>query len=84
MIDGAINSTFEIYEISDEQFQKLFPSGTNIAFAADFPESDPVWSGLYSNRVPKPRVQGIHGTLHLRDKEEKGQFFPTRREEEVQ
>lgn len=31
VIDAASNSTFEIYQISDELFDVMFPNGTDIA-----------------------------------------------------
>ena len=83
IIDGAINSVFEIYGVSDPIFNKLFPNGTDISFMEDFAEQDPVWLGFYNNRVSKQSVPGIHGTLHLGDKAEKARFFPTRHEADV-
>ena len=83
VIDGAINSVFEIYAVPDEIFFRLFPDGADIAFAEDFRKSDPLWRVFYLNRVEKKRVKGIHGTLHLVEKTEKVGFFPTKREAEV-
>ncbi len=35
IIDGAANSTFDIYQIPDELFQQIFPAETDIAFQND-------------------------------------------------
>jgi hypothetical protein len=54
IIDGAINSVFEIYEIDEEQFNTLFPNGADVVFASDFPHLDndnDFWSLFYSRRV---------------------------------
>jgi hypothetical protein len=83
IIDGAMNSIFEIYAVSDDIFNRLFPSGADIAFAEDFPESDLIWMGFYKNRVDKKNVEGIHGTLHLTKRTEINHYFPTRKEAEV-
>jgi hypothetical protein len=84
VIDGAENSVFEIYAVSDEVFARLFPNGADIAFAEDHLNSDPIWNGFYSNPVDKKSVSGIQGTLHLRKRKELSQFFPTRREADLQ
>src|SRR5215210_6527651 len=83
VIDGALNSVFEIYAVSDEVHARLFPDGTDIAFAEEFPESDPIWTEFYRNRVDKKSVRGIDGTLHLTRKADVSPFFPTRKETEV-
>jgi hypothetical protein len=83
IIDGALNSVFEIYGVSDTIFSKLFPNGADISFAEDFAIQDPVWLGFYDNPVGKQSISGIHGTLHLSDKAKKACFFPTRHEADV-
>jgi len=83
IIDGAMNSLFEIYAIPDDVFVRLFPSGADVAFAEDFAESDSLWAGFYKHRVDKKSVRGIDGTLHLTKKAEVACFFPTRKEAEV-
>lgn len=83
VIDGAINSIFEIYAVSDDVFQRIFPGRATIAFAEEIPDSDPLWTNFYSKPVRKEKVNGIHGTLHLTGKEDKNSLFPTRREEDA-
>jgi hypothetical protein len=83
VIDGAFNSVFELYSVSDEVFVRLFPGGADISFMEDFPDDDPVWIDFYQKPVRKRDVIGIHGTLHLNDKSIKSPCFPTRREADV-
>ena len=83
IIDGALNSIFEVYAVPDQVFARLFPDGADVAFADDFPEDDPVWQGFYANPLDKKTVLGIHGTLHLQGWTEVSRFFPTRKEGEV-
>jgi len=83
VIDGAMNSTFEIYAIPDDLFEALFPDGADIAFADDLEENLPGITELYSRSVLKKQVVGIHGTLHLSLSNVDRKYFPTRREKEV-
>ena len=83
VIDGAVNSVFEIYAIEDSLFYRLFPNGAEIAFTSDCPKSDPIWEGLYKIRVLKSQVRGIHGTLHLDLSEANPEHFPNRKESDV-
>lgn len=83
VIDGAKNSTFEIYTIPDDLFEALFPNGADIAFAYEFQENLPDIEKLYSRPVSKQEVIGIHGTLHLEFSNVDQTYFPSRREKEV-
>lgn len=90
IIDGARNSTYEIYQVPDDLFDLMFPNGTDIAFLDDaekrFEEmgmDDSVWEAVYRNRVDKRRVVGIHGTLHLPGSVVSKEYFPTLKEAEV-
>ncbi len=35
IIEGSKNSVFEIYEVSNNIFAKVFPNGTDVAFLED-------------------------------------------------
>jgi hypothetical protein len=89
IIDGAVNSIFEIYEVSDELFQLIFPGDSDIAFSNDVEyafqkmDGDQLWALVYESRVDKKDVLGIHGTLHLTGSNCKKEFYPTRKETEV-
>jgi len=86
VIDGAINSIFKIFEISEEQFNILFPKGSDIAFLEDFPELEDdlkFWKEFYKNRINKNNVIGIHGTLHLTGSDIDKLEFPNRKESDL-
>jgi hypothetical protein len=86
VIDGAINSTFDVFEISDEQYNILFPNGRNVSFLDDFPhlEDDAeFWFNLYSTKLEKSKVIGIHGTLHSTGSYIEKTEFPNRKESDV-
>ncbi|MGY3582421.1 hypothetical protein ACVIGB_000655 [Bradyrhizobium sp. USDA 4341] len=38
VIDGAQNATFSIFQATDEEFELLFPGGTDVAFREDIEE----------------------------------------------
>ncbi|MFB5192716.1 hypothetical protein [Alicyclobacillus fastidiosus] len=84
VISGAVNSVFEVYEVSDEVFESLFPKGTDVAFVSDF-DSDDVdfWNEVYRRQVDKKSVCGIHGTLHVTGSHVEKEFFLSRRETDV-
>lgn len=70
IIDDAENCTFEIFRISDTQFQTIFPSeGQDIEFFEDLAvrvgaqEISRFQSTLWDKPVIKSQVQGIDGTL---------------------
>lgn len=89
IIDGALNSTFEIYQLPDEIFEIMFPNGTDVAFLDDVQKAfvrsqipNP-WDIVYGNQVNKVEVIGIHGTLHLTASPINRDYFPTGKEAEV-
>ena len=94
VIDGAYNASYDIWTISDELFQLIFPNeGQNIEFIEDFTER--TWSRLstseqkrlyaewWSRPVPKSEVQGIHGTLFYELKEAKAGYYPNKKESDL-
>ena len=86
IIDGARNSVFEVYEVDDLTFEKLFPNGNDIAFIEDFAaftDDDWIRFNIYSNRKDKKSILGIHGTFHLSQTCCDAKFFPDRKESTV-
>jgi hypothetical protein len=67
VIDGALNSTFSIFQATDEEFALFFPEpGQDIQFAEDLDPrvaetlgANPIWE----RPIRKRDAQGIHGTL---------------------
>ncbi len=88
VIDGALNCTYDIFEISEADFVLLFPEpAQDIEFAEDCfarlgDAAEALCGRLWSKRVDKKVVRGIHGTLFY-GLEFKKQFYPTRRECEM-
>jgi hypothetical protein len=59
VIDGAKNSTLDIYQISDDLFALMFPDDTDIAFLDEVEQrlndigDDQIWDLVY--RIPSAR-----------------------------
>ncbi|MCZ6633046.1 MAG: hypothetical protein O7G87_06540 [bacterium] len=68
IVDGALNSRFEIYGVEGEVFDRLFPSGQDEVYLEDLDAAlqDDVafWERVYAHEVDRQSVQGIHGILH--------------------
>ena len=88
VIDGAINSVYDIFQATDEEFAQIFASGEDIAFIDEVydrvgeKQLDVVFEHIWQRRIQKTQVNGIHGTLFYQ-LEEKKPFYPTRRDEEA-
>lgn len=88
VIDGAANCVYDIFAVSEQQFEKIFPNGTNIAFIDEVESRlkgdalEAAFSGMWSRKVKKSDVQGIHGTLFY-ELEEKKKYYPTRIDEDA-
>lgn len=85
VIDGAVNSIFEIYEVPEALFELMFPDQRDVAFLSDVERAfegrcDDPWAWLHRNSVAKRQVVGIHGTLHLTGSGCLEEYFPDRRE----
>lgn len=69
IIDGALNCTYDIFEVSETDFKIIFPAaGQDIEFVEDFFARDEVvaqrvWSSMWNFRVDKKSIRGLHGTL---------------------
>ncbi len=72
IIDGALNSRFEIYAIDDETFETLFQDGKTEIYLDDLGEDlqndAAFWDRFYAREVERGSVQGIHGILHTHPK----------------
>ena len=88
VIDRAVNCVYDVSSAADEVFDLIFAPGTDIAFVEELdqrPDADRVHAALgtiWSQRVPKTMVQGIHGTLFY-ELMEKRKYYPTLRDEEA-
>jgi hypothetical protein len=69
LIDGAVNATHSIYEVSDPDFERIFPDGGDVCFIGDFVarvgecEASRTLEPLWGNELKPTQAKGIHGTL---------------------
>ncbi len=89
VIDGAENCTYDIFAITDEALELLFPDGCDIEFVEDFASrvgesaANRILQRLWSNRIDKKDADGIHGTLFV-DLVKKKKRCPTKRDSEAE
>ena len=89
VIDSATNCTYDIFEINDDDFEKIFPRSTDIQFIEDVIErlgkklSLKILQEMWKKRQDKKKVLGIHGTLFYELRDEKKKFYPTNKEDEM-
>ena len=88
VIDGAENSVYDVFSVSDDDFALIFPERTDIAFIEDverWTDAEAVFEALtraWPHRIPKREAMGIHGIvfygLYVKRK-----YYPTLRDEEA-
>ena len=89
VIDGAMNSAYSVYQLTDEEFAVIFPAeGQDIEFIEDViarigdhaagQALGPAWE----RELRKPDVNGIHGTLFY-ELEYKKKFYPNKRDADI-
>jgi hypothetical protein len=90
VIDGAMNSEYAIFRISDELFQLIFPQeGQDIEFVEDVIRR--VGRGKINilseicpeSRIKKTEAQGIHGTLFYELIKQKKRYYPNKKETDL-
>ncbi|KAA3452859.1 hypothetical protein C7I87_01415 [Mesorhizobium sp. SARCC-RB16n] len=85
LIDGAINTAYNIYAVSDEDFELIFPNGQDIEFIEDFikrvgrKRAGQVVYSLNKGLQKKSEVNGIHGTLFYELRRQKKRLYPNKR-----
>jgi hypothetical protein len=88
VIDGAENCVYDVFAATEDEFALIFPPGHDVAFidevVARGPEKalEQAFSRIWSRRVPKRNIAGIHGTLFY-ELDQKKQYYPTRRDDEA-
>jgi hypothetical protein len=86
IIDGALNTTFSIFQASEEEFAAIFPDGRDIDTIEDVierlgaEEVDRVIGPIWARPILKSEAMGIHGTL-IYEGEERRRFLPATRRE---
>jgi hypothetical protein len=67
IVDGALNSRFEIYAVSEEAFRRVFGPKDEV-YLEDLQESlqndTAFWDQFYAQEVDRRTVVGIHGVMH--------------------
>lgn len=88
VIDAALNCVYDIFAATDEEFDLIFPSGEDVAFIDEvYARGEEIklneaFRHIWSRRVQKIKVNGIHGMLFY-EHENKKVYYPTRRDEEA-
>lgn len=88
VIDGAVNSVYDIFAATEDEFTLVFPEGQDIAFIDEVVERedsvalDSAFEKIWQRRIPKREANGIHGLLFY-ELEVKKVYYPTRKDEEA-
>lgn len=88
IFDGAVNAVYDIFRATSDEFNMIFPDGTDVAFIDEVyeryssEELDPLFGEIWKRRIPKKEAHGIHGILFYGGGAKK-EFYPTRRDEEA-
>ncbi len=85
VIDGAVNADYNIYEATDEAFALIFPNDADIEFIEDFIErvgedvAGATLAPMWSRRLEKRSINGIHGTLFYELVQHKRKYYPNKK-----
>jgi hypothetical protein len=88
VFDGAQNAVYDIFSVTDDEFDLIFPAGQDVAFIDEVYERgddatlDAAFIQIWTRRIAKREVRGIHGILFY-GLEEKKIYYPTRFDEEA-
>lgn len=90
MIDGAENCVYDIFATTDDDFETIFPNGTDIAFIDEIydrklnnaEELDRIFQEMWSRPIEKRDVHGIHGIIFY-ELDHKKIYYPTRKDAEA-
>jgi len=88
IIEGAVNSVYDIFQVTEDEFAVIFRDGADVAFSDElFDKGDEqsliaLFAKIWKRRIPKKDAHGIHGIIFygLPDKK---QYYPTRKDEEA-
>lgn len=86
IIDGALNATFSVVQVADDEFASIFPNGQDMEFIEDFvarlgeETAGAVLSAIWERPILKKEAQGIHGTLFYDGGDRREHVPPTKRE----
>ncbi len=91
VVDGARNSTFDVFEIDDAMFAVIFPDDSDVAFLDEVADRIKTlglgevafFNQIYSNRLDKKNINGLHGILHSTGSYCRKEYYPLRRETDI-
>ena len=69
VIDGALNSVYDIFSATEYEFFLIFPAGQDIAFIDEVMSRGPsqalnaAFQRIWKRRIAKKDAMGIHGLL---------------------
>ena len=69
VIDGALNSVYDIFAATEEEFALIFPAGQDVAFIDEVLARGPknslaAFGRIWERRLPKREAMGIHGLFY--------------------
>lgn len=86
IIDGASNATHSIFQVSDADFEIIFPGDQDMELIEDFidrvgvEKSGPILAAAWERPIRKQDAMGIHGTLYYDNDDRKDYIPATKRE----
>lgn len=86
IVDGAANATLSLFQATEEEFDAIFPNGSEMQLMEDVcdrlgdDEADRVIGPIWERPILKRDATGIHGTLFY-DGEHRREFLPPSRRE---
>jgi len=89
IIDAALNCSYDIFEVSNEQYRVIFPTSNDIAFIEDViaklgeESADILFYNIWKLKPQKKEcVNGIHGTLFI-DLLYKKKYYPNNKQSDL-
>ena len=88
VIDGAVNSVYDIFQATQDEFQLIFPGEQDVAFIDEVYARhgrrllNQAFEAIWKRRIRKKDAHGIHGALFY-EPESKKAYYPTRKDEEA-
>ena len=85
VIDGAVNCVYDIFQATQQEFDVIFPNGTDIAFIDEVMATNEMAKAdlvetlnrIWTRPITKKDANGIHGILFY-ELENKKQYYPER------
>ena len=86
IIDGAANATFSIFQATEDEFEAIFPNGSEMELIEDVcdrlgdDEAGRIIGPIWGRPILKREATGIHGTLFY-ESEHRREYLPQSRRE---